>query len=192
MPPIDTLYIASQRTCFKGIIPFKKDPSISLGGLSLKDLRANHPSVAQIFETETLDIMSVFTSDESDIHELFVRLNRSKPLTGAELRNAMLGPVPDVIRFVAKHAFFEENIRFIVKRAADQNAAAKLVLFEYYEKPMGTKKRDMDDLVNDDSVEKRGVELSGRRAIENLEIMTEIFLPKDELLSSAGQIPVYY
>ena len=78
--------------------------------------------------------MSVVTNDEADINELFVRLNRSKPLTGAEIRNAMLGPVSDMIRNVARHAFFTENIKFSVTRAGDYNAAAKLVLFEYENK----------------------------------------------------------
>ena len=90
---------------------WRANPSLSLGGLSLRELRANHPKVAEAFETETVDIMSVVTNDEADINELFVRLNRSKPLTGAEIRNAMLGPVPDVIRNVARHSFFTENIR---------------------------------------------------------------------------------
>jgi hypothetical protein len=171
---------------------WRQQPELKLGGLSLRDLRAAYPQVADLFETETLDIMSVITNDEADINELFVRLNRSKPLTGAEIRNAILGPVPDIIRLVARHEFFASNIRFDVKRAADYNAAAKIVLFEYNGKLSGTKKTDLDNFATGIDVNREKLELSGRRALENLDEMQEVFLPKDPLLSSAGNVPLYY
>lgn len=171
---------------------WRVDPSVDLGGLSLRDLKSNHPSVAEAFETETVDIMSVVTNDEADINELFVRLNRSKPLTGAEIRNAMLGPVPDVIRNVARHSFFSENIRFSVKRAGDFNAAAKIVLFEYENKMTSTKKKDLDAFSSPAKLDKAILELAGRRTLDVLDNMQEVFLPQDELLASAGVLPVYY
>lgn len=171
---------------------WRRNPKLQIGGLSLKDLRSSYPDIAEIFETETVDFMSVSTSDESDINELFVRLNRSKPLSGAEIRNAMLGPVSDVIRNVASHAFFSENIRFNVSRAGDYNAAAKIVLFEYEGKPASTKKRDLDAFVSLSNLDASKLELAGRRALDNLDNMQEVFLPQDELLSSAGSLPVYY
>lgn len=171
---------------------WKRDPKLQLGGLGLKDLRANHQDISEIFETETVDIMSVVTSNEADINELFVRLNRSKPLTGAEIRNAMLGPVSDIIRTVAKHEFFNDNIKFSVERAGDYNAAAKIVLFEYEGKPTSTKKKDLDAFAGSMSIDSSQLELAGRRALDNLDAMQEIFLPHDELLSSAGSLPVYY
>jgi hypothetical protein len=136
--------------------------------------------------------MSVVTNDEADINELFVRLNRSKPLTGAEIRNAMLGPVPDVIRNVARHSFFTENIRFSVKRAGDFNAAGKIVLFEYEDKMTSTKKKDLDAFSNLNKLNRSKLELAGRRTLDTLDNMQEIFLPNDELLGSAGILPVYY
>jgi hypothetical protein len=36
------------------------------------------------------------------------------------------------------------------------------------------------------------VELAGRKVLDVLDDMQEIFLPKDRLLSSAGQVPTYY
>lgn len=172
---------------------WRADPSLSLGGLSLKDLQARYPSVADDFETETLDIMSVSTRSEEDINELFVRLNRSKPLTGAEIRNAMLGPVTAVIRNVGSHAFFKENIKFSVLRAGDLNAASKIVLFEYEERPVGTKKNDLDRFAKlKKTLDKAKLELAGRRALDTLDDLQEVFLPRDQLLSSAGTLPVYY
>ncbi len=170
----------------------RSDPSAHLGGLSLRDLKNNYPSVADAFENESLDIMSVVASREEDINELFVRLNRSKPLTGAEIRNAIVGPVSSVARDVAEQPFFEENIRFSVKRADDLNTATKLLFFEYSNKPVGTKKSNLDNFARDAEIQSERVELAGRRAISTLTVMSSVFLPHDPLLSSSGLIPVYY
>ena len=170
---------------------FRKDPLKMLGGLSLKDLQRSYPKAAEEFENASLDIMSVFAEDEADINEIFVRLNKSKPLTGAEVRNAVLGPVSDVVRALGSHDFFLYNIRFSVKRAADLNAAAKLLLFEYMGKPTATKKINLDEFALQ-TVDQERLELAGRRALDALTVMTEIFIPRDPLLSSAGIVPVYF
>lgn len=175
-----------------GDFEWRIDSRLKLGGLGLRDLRKSHPVVAEAFETETVDIMSVVTDNEEDINELFVRLNRSKPLTGAEIRNALIGPVPDVIRNVGKHPFFSENIRFSVNRAGDYNAAAKLVLFEYEGKLTNTKKKDLDAFAEGEEVDRGRLELAARRTRDILDDMQEVFLPHDELLSSAGPVPVFY
>lgn len=170
---------------------FRKDPSLQLGGLSLKDLRQSHARVAEEFENASLDIMSVVAEEESDINEIFVRLNKSKPLTGAEVRNAVAGPVSDLIRVITSHEFFVENIRFSVKRAADLNAAAKLLLFEYSENLVATKKSVLDAFARSD-VDRAKLELAGRRTLDTLSSMSGVFIPRDPLLSSAGIVPVYY
>jgi hypothetical protein len=41
-------------------------------------------------------------------------------------------------------------------------------------------------------VDQSKLELAGRRSIDVLDRMQEVFLPRDELLSSAGPVPVYY
>src|SRR5713101_3536196 len=64
---------------------FLENPSLALGGLGYKDLVQNHPDIAELFETYNLSVMSVITNSKDLINELFVRLNRSKPLTGAEI-----------------------------------------------------------------------------------------------------------
>jgi hypothetical protein len=180
-----------------GDFVWRADKRLKLGGLSLKDLQNGHAAVAEAFMTETVDIMSVVTDNEDDINELFVRLNRSKPLTGAEIRNAMVGPVPDVIRNVSRHAFFSENIRFSVARAGDYNAAAKIVLFEYEARPTSTKKKDLDNFAASNRaatvrIDQNRLELAARRTLDTLDSMQEVFLPRDELLASAGPVPVYY
>lgn len=164
---------------------------MKLGGLSLKDLRRSYGKVAEEFENASLDMMSVVAEDEADINEIFKRLNKSKQLTGAEVRNAVSGPVSDLIRVIASHEFFVENIKFSIKRAADLNAAAKLLIFEYNEKPVATKKSNLDEFAISD-IKRERLELSGRRVLDTLSSMTSIFIPRDQLLVSAGIVPVYY
>jgi len=175
-----------------GNFKYRKDPSLPLAGLSLRDLKNKYPMVADDFENASLDIMSVFAEDQSDIHEIFVRLNRSKPLTGAEVRNAIVGPVPDIIRTLSGHDFLLENIRFGVSRAGDLNAVAKVLMFEYHKELVATKKGNLDSFAEDLQIDRDRLELSSRRVIDTLDRMEEVFIPKDELLSSAGIFPVYY
>ena len=172
---------------------FQQNPVLKLSGLGYSDLKQNHQDVADIFDNYPLSVMRVITDDESKINELFVRLNRSKPLTGAEIRNAMGGPAPQTIRHIAKHEFFTTNVKFTVNRGQDLNAAAKLLLFEYHNELRETKKRNLDDFVREVGKKPNDrLEVAGRRVIDVLEEMTEIFLPSDILLASAGVFPVYY
>jgi hypothetical protein len=172
---------------------YRDNPALKLGGLGYQDLKKNHAEVAEIFEIYPPTVMGVIASKGELINELFVRLNRSKPLTGAEIRNAMSGPAPKLFRKVADHEFFTTCVAFSAKRGQDLNAAAKLMMFEYEGKLSETKKRNMDQFTKDATKADRAkLELAARRVLDTLEIMTEIFLPHDRLLLSAGTVPVYY
>ncbi len=175
---------------------YRRDKGLKLGRLGYRDLQREHSAVAEEFENYNLHVMSVIASSEEPINELFVRLNRSKPLTGAEIRNAMGGPVPEMLTEIANHDFFKTVVRFSVKRGQDQNTAAKLLLFEYSDRPRETKKTVLDRFVRDaasfDADERSKLELAGRRVLDVLQDMSSIFLPKDDLLASAGSVPVFY
>ena len=183
---------------FEGIITLNEDfvflhnSSVRLSGLGYKDITHNFPGIAELFDNYNISVMSVITNNADRINELFVRLNRSKPLTGAEIRNAMTGPAPDVIRQLAKHEFFQEMVRFQVQRGQDLNAAVKLLLFEYQSEPQETKKVTLDRFVRETVKHRDKLELAARRTHATLDDMATIFLPKDSLLNSAGTIPVYY
>lgn len=172
------------------------DPTLKLGGLGYRDLLRKHSTIAEEFENFNLHVMSVFTRSAETINNLFVRLNRSKPLTGAEIRNAMGGPVPEMLREIARHDFFTSVVRFSVKRSEDLNAAAKFLLFERSGKPRETKKTILDRFVQtarDFGPSARSeLELGARRVLDVLQDMSSVFLPKDKLLASAGTVPVYY
>jgi len=172
---------------------FFENTSLKLGGLGYSDLKKNHAEIAEIFDNFNLSVVSVYAQDEEPINELFVRLNRSKSLTGAEIRNAMSGPAPKLIREIARHEFFRSNINFTVQRGQDLNASAKILLFEYAKGLKETKKRNLDAFVKETQKgPKESLELAVRKVIEGLGDMAGIFLPKDRLLNSNGIVPVYY
>jgi Protein of unknown function DUF262 len=170
----------------------RSNSKLKLGGLGYADLAKSYPEVAASFDNFGFTVMRVITDEEGSINELFVRLNRSKPLTGAEIRNAMLGAVSDTARILTRHEFFTEYIAFSVKRALDLNAATKLLWFEYNEKLAATKKKNLDGFARLARGEKRKVKAAGSKVVDTLDRMTEIFLPRDKLLKSAGVVPIYY
>jgi hypothetical protein len=155
----------------------------------------NHPKVASKFANFNLSVMRVVTDDEAKINEMFVRLNRSKPLTGAELRNAMGGVVPELIRDICSHVFFTDRIRFSTIRRQDQNAAAKLLLLEFRGRPVGTQKPGIDRFVKEGTLAEVGTpefERAAECVNAILNRMSSIFVTRDALLASAGPLPVYY
>jgi len=171
------------------------NPSLRLAGLSYNDLNRNYPKVASRFANFNLSVMRVITDDEAKINELFVRLNRSKPLTGAEIRNAMGGVVPELIRELCKHEFFTSRIRFSTNRRQDQNAAAKLLLVEFRGTPVGTQKPNIDRFVIEGVKAQAGTadfQRAAARCMQVLDRMASIFSARDPLLSSAGPLTVYY
>jgi hypothetical protein len=172
---------------------YVEDPALALGGLGYKDLQKNYPRIAQRFENFNLTVMSVITDDASKINEMFVRLNRNKPLTGAEVRNAMRGVIPPLLRDLADHAFFADRIKFATRRRQDLNVAAKFLLVEFRGRFVDTKKVHLDRFVAEATKsETMDVETTARRVRRVLDRMAEIFLSKDPLLSSEGPLIVYY
>lgn len=166
-------------------------PNLALGGKGYNEILDISPSAINVFEKFVISVMSVSTDDETNIHELFKRLNRGRPLTGAEVRNAALGPVADLVRLLAKHPFFAQSVRFSTLRMNDLNAAAKLLLFEYRGYPTSTKKKDLD-LLYKMQVNEEQLEHAGSAAKSNLNAMVSIFEKRDQLLSNSGQVPAFY
>lgn len=168
------------------------DSNVNLGGLFYRDLETRHTQIADIIDSYVIDVVSVSTDDEEDINRIFKRLNKGKALTGAEVRNAALGPVADMIRVVARHDFFQESVSFNTLRLGDYNAAGKVLLFEFKGQPTSTKKRDLDGFVDDKSPQGDRIEAAGLKCLSHLDFMYQAFGLHDSVLRSAGQVPVYY
>jgi len=176
------------------------DPSLELAGLGYRDLRANYPKVASRFDNFNLTVMSVVTDEEGKINELFVRLNRNKTLTGPEIRNAMRGVVPQLIRDLAADEFFASRIKFDSKRGQDLDAAAKMLLVEFRGRLVETKKATLDNLVAEGQNAEAEIadstvqdfERAADRVHAVLRRMNEVFVTQDALLGTQGVIVPYY
>jgi hypothetical protein len=186
---------------FEGKFPLSKDfilskdPSLKLGGLSYRDLGVKHPRIAGIFDNFNPTVMSVITDEESKINELFVRLNTSTPLSGSEIRNALPGPLPELARNLAKHAFFKEKISFSLSRGQDLDLAFKLLLIEHRGELVDTKRIHLDSLVlqfvqAESNVSE--IERAAARVVAVLDQMARVFEDKDHLLRTQGPATVYY
>lgn len=169
------------------------DPTIQIAGLTLDELRHKHPNIAEDFENFNPIVMGVVTSEKRYIEELFVRLNRSRSLTGAEVRNAMPGPLPELFRQVATHEFFVSHAKFPDGAGQILNLAAKIFLFETHGGFDNTKKGNLDRLTTQASKQDEVIfQNATKRVLQVLDDMAEIFIFGDYLLSTEGPIPVYY
>jgi hypothetical protein len=168
------------------------DPNINAAGLTLEQLRNKFPTIAEEFENFNPIIMGVVTSEKRYIEELFVRLNRSRPLTGAEIRNAMSGPVPELVRQICAHDFFKINSKFPTGSGQDLNLAAKILMFEYHETLENTKKENLDRFTSTSSYDEDLLSSKLDSVLKNLDTLSNIFFFEDDLLGSEGPIPVYY
>ena len=195
------------------------DPTRPLAGLDYQRLIREHPDVADRFASFRLTVMGVVTNDEKNVNELFLRLNASSPLTGAEKRNAMLGAVPELIRRLVGHSLFREKVRFNTLRGQDANAAAKLLLLEHAGGPFDTKKTQLDRLVTaptrvketsrgrsrSDELDKAlggfvdavqdtenaDIAHSAERVERALDRLAPLFRTADALLAAQAQLPSY-
>lgn len=170
-----------------------QDSTVLVAGLTLDQLRHKHPNIAEDFENFNPIVMGVVTSEKRYIEELFVRLNRSRSLTGAEVRNAMPGPMPELFRQVANHEFFVSHAKFPDGSGQMLNLAAKIFLFETHGGLDNTKKTNLDRLTS--AAARTDTELyhnAAKEVFRVLDEMAEIFVFSDKLLNTEGSIPVYY
>jgi hypothetical protein len=172
-----------------------KEAKASLKGLNYSGLKAKYPRAAERFEQFRPMVMSVVSDDTERIEELFVRLNLAVPPNGAEVRNAMPGIIPKLIRRIADHPFFTECIRFSVNRYEDRNTAAKLLLIEDRGGPQSLKKADLDKFAKGaakPSPKDKTYVAAAARVEAVLDRMVDCFQKRDLLLDAAGRVPVYY
>lgn len=178
-------------------------PEAAIGGLSYSELKESYSTIAEKIESFVPTVMNVLTDNERKIEQLFLRLNMGEAATGAEQRNAMHGPVPLLVRELAAHPFFTSKIRFSTGRMQEHNLITKLLLLEFTGHFTDTKKTDLDNFAKNaakwdmDNQEKanRGINpyTNARDSVfDTLELLTNEFSDRDKLLSSAGNIPVYY
>jgi hypothetical protein len=174
-------------------IIYEKDQKRKIAGLKYSDIKAKYPEICSELDNFNINVMSVITDDKSKIDDLFVRLNRGKALTGAEIRSAMRGQIPREIARISKHKFFSDVAKITNNRKQDENVVAKLLLLETKEGFVDTKKVDLDKLVEEYSLaETSEIQVYSDKVTRVLGIMHQKFTKDSINIKASGRIPIYY
>lgn len=177
------------------------DDGATAASMNYHELGLKQAALRERFDNTTLPIILVRTDDLDLIEEMFTRLNESVPLTAAEYRNALGGPLPRVFRALAAHQLFDEHVAFETQRHRYLDLSAKFFHISEEERFVPTKKTDLDTMVRR---WKRGRE-SGQpwasqdavegltRTVESImDRMTTVFGRHDALLGGPGWTTLWY
>ncbi|WP_081629057.1 DUF262 domain-containing protein [Methyloversatilis discipulorum] len=176
---------------------YQNDESINLARLGYSDIAANYPKIKIKFDSFVLPVVGVSTDDQELIEDMFSRLNEAVPLNAAEKRNAIGGELVAAIRSLSCHDFFKNKVAFGNRRYQHQEAAARLLLVEEASRVMGklidTKKEYLDALARNYRSEKSAfvADIYGA-TVDVLNLMSRVFIERDELLRAQGNTVVYY
>ena len=175
---------------------------IKVGGYTYSQLLASRPTVRARFDGFDVPVILVQADDEDLIEELFSRLNVQVPLSAAEGRNAMGGPLSLAIRKVSFVPLFKTQVSIRNDRYEHLDLAAK---FLYLTRATGfqtTKKVVLDSFVKKLKEGRRiGSEFASKEAIEELVAnTTSVLAPmqqffqknRDPLLTSQGRLILYF
>jgi hypothetical protein len=180
---------------------YLRDGSVSAGGLSYSELATRYPQLKTRFDATPLDIITIRTNDIDLIEDMFSRLNEAVPLNAPEKRNAFGGPMPAVIRDVARHPFLAKRVPFTDKRYRHRDLACKFLYLEHEDDIANTKKPDLDDFVKSFRTwRQKGLPKASTRAVTallqrteaTLNSMAAVFATRDSLLRQVGMITLYY
>jgi len=170
-----------------------KDSSVSAASMTYSELGHKYPELKADFDGYPLTAICIETDDLEMIEEMFSRLNEAVPLTAAEKRNALGGPIPVAIRKLAKEKFFTSCIPFSNRRYRHYDLIAKFLLAENSGKVVDTKKPYLDRFVASYAGESRSkVPPFVKKTDALLTRMTEVFVENDWLLQQVGMVVLYY
>ncbi|MFY9232933.1 MAG: DUF262 domain-containing protein [Fimbriimonadaceae bacterium] len=179
---------------------YLEDEAVELSGLTYQELGKKYPKIKSRFDATSLSIIQVETSDIELIEEMFSRLNEAVPLTAAEKRNAFGGPVPPVIREVARHNFFVSRLPFSNSRYRHYDLSCKFLLLAGEPAITDTKKIHLDNFVKGLKAKALENEPKAYEKVKELEVavqalldkMAKVFVGDDALLMSVGMVVVYF
>ncbi|MET0026037.1 MAG: DUF262 domain-containing protein [Candidatus Thiodiazotropha sp.] len=172
---------------------YLENEEIKAGGLTYRELGKKYPSLKIKFDAYDLSVVTIETDDLEIIEDMFSRLNEAVPLSAAEKRNAYGGPIPTAIRTIARHTFFKKHLPFTNKRYRHYDLAVKFLLFSHKGALTDTKKVYLDAFVKEwrDNKKPKPTKLQGKVKTV-LDRMSDIFIEKDPLLKSVGNVVLYY
>ena len=169
------------------------DPNVVAGGMTYIELGQKYPDLKADFDGFLLSVITIETDELEMIEEMFSRLNEAAPLTAAEKRNAVGGPIPVAVKKLAKSPFFVSKIPFPNKRYRHFDLAAKILLGASEGKIVDTKKSRLDDFAEHFKAQSRTkMPAFLKAAMSTANRMAGVFANKDPLLRQVGMTMVYY
>jgi hypothetical protein len=170
------------------------DPTLNLSGLTYRELSESFPRVKAQFDNWPLAIMMVRTDDIELIEDMFSRLNEAVPLNAAEKRNAFGGPLPALIRRLAKDSFFTSKLPFKNSRYRHFDVACKFLYLSETLSPADTKKVKLDAFVekyqkSDDTTSAETLFRAAKKVVANMNL---VFAHDDLLLKNIGTLVAYF
>ena len=171
-----------------------EDPTVKAAGLTYGDLGKDYPHLKTLIDSYNLPVTTVSTEDLDLIEEMFLRLNEAVPLNAAEKRNAMGGPMAEMIRDAANHEFFRINIPFSNGRYQHREVAAKFLLLTASNSIGDTKKSYLDSMVRQyGTQDMRGEAQQIKDKVTTvLAWSRELFVSGDPLLRTQAMTVIYY
>jgi len=170
------------------------EPDLDVKNLTYSELEKTHLKLKSRFDSRALSVMTIQTLDTELIEEMFSRLNEAMPLSAAEKRNALRGPLPKEIREIADHALFTDRLPFNNSRYRHYDVACKfLKILDSTDIP-DLKKYYLDDFVRkyrDEGLTGEAQELSGE-VKDVLDRMAADFTTRDPLLRQIGMVTLYF
>lgn len=180
---------------------FFDDPKLKAGGLTYDALLTQAPRLRARFDDFDVPVTVVQTDDENFIDDLFARLNIQVPLSAAERRNALGGPLPFIIRKIGVSPFLSEYVRIRNDRLQHFDLAAKFLYLTHVGDVASTKKRVLDNFVSNfrrfrDEQKPQASEGNLRSLQKKTESvpqeMQRFFIKRDPLLASSGRTTLYF
>ena len=155
------------------------------------------PAWQRVLTSTYLAVVLIQNATETDIEDLFARLNNGEPLNAAEKRNAIGGELARTIREVARHPFFGDRLRFGNGRFQHLDLAARLVRIELLEWTPGQPVPDLrNPALELDAKSHRRVPAARRAELEtrldrHLDVLSRVFEHHDPLLASGPDAVLY-
>ncbi len=170
------------------------DPQVDARGLTYQDLGKQYPLLKTILDSYSIPVTTVLTDDLDLVEEMFSRLNEAVPLNAAEKRNAKGGVMARVIRDVANHRFFAENVPFSNNRYQYREVAAKFLLLTTNANIGDTKKAYLDQMVDDYHSQDKEDETQAvyQHVTRVLDQANSLFVENDGLLRTQAMTVVYF
>lgn len=131
-------------------LPLDFDPvnGSRIAGLKYEDLPEK---IKDELDTYQLSIVIISEVEDTDIEEMFLRLQNGTTLKAAERRNAISGKVREFIRNLTKNIFFKKIITFKNIRFAFDAVLAQMLALEIANGPTDIKDKDLEALYRDNS-----------------------------------------